>query len=62
MADTDDIAEDAPAAKPVEAAVEPAEAVVETPRDERRDSIDPATGTLTDEAVAIRRAEREAGE
>jgi hypothetical protein len=32
----------------------------EQPRDERRDSIDPATGVLTAEAVEIRRQEREA--
>lgn len=34
-----------------------AEAVAEAPRNELRDSIDPHTGTLTAEAVEIRKAE-----
>lgn len=60
----------------VEAVTEPAAAIegvaagdegtaaaeAEQPRDERRDSIDPATGLLTAEALAIRAAERAAGD
>lgn len=40
----------------VDVAVEPMASEAEQPRDERQDSIDPATGTLTAEAVALRRA------
>lgn len=36
-------------------------AVTGIPRDERHDSVDPHTGTLTDEAVQLRR-ERQTGE
>jgi hypothetical protein len=42
--------------------VETAEVGHDVPRDERCDSIDPATGTLTAEAVAIRRAARDAAD
>lgn len=58
-AGNDEIVEDAPVVVAEPAAVEAAP-VSEVPRDERRDSIDPQSGQLTAEAVAIRLAEREA--
>lgn len=48
---------------PEELPVEEAAPLAETPRDEMHDSVDPHTGTLTAEAIALRAAEphRETG-
>ncbi len=59
MAGDNDTIDGGASAAVVPPVVEPAEDVasVGVPRDERRDSIDPATGTLTLEAQALRRAD-----